>query len=31
MSDWIMEVGGLRTVSDEYKLEPSVDTVTFGM
>jgi hypothetical protein len=29
--DWIMEVGGLRTVYDEYRLEPSADTVTSGM
>lgn len=26
-----MEVGGLRTVYDEYRLEPSADTVTSGM
>ncbi|KAJ5997397.1 hypothetical protein N7522_009057 [Penicillium canescens] len=29
--DWIMEVGGLRTVYDEYRLGVSADTVTSSM
>ncbi|KAJ5666055.1 uncharacterized protein N7477_008503 [Penicillium maclennaniae] len=29
--DWIMEVGGLRTIYDEYRLEASADTVMSGM
>lgn len=29
--DWIMEIGGLRTIYDVHRLEASADTVTSGM